>query len=62
MVKPKDTRLSDKSDLPRPVFLPALSPFYLKIRAVSPKLKNQVTPKALLANEKIELKGRKMRI
>lgn len=62
MVKPKETRLSDKGDLTLPVSLLVLSPFYLKIRPVSPKLKNQVTPKALLANEKIELKGRKMRI
>jgi len=53
MVKSKETRPSDKGDLPRPVYLPALSPFYLKIRPVSPKLKNQITLKALLANEQL---------
>jgi hypothetical protein len=36
MVKPKETRLSDKGDLSLPVFLLALTPFYLKIRPVSP--------------------------
>jgi hypothetical protein len=57
MVKTKDTRLSDKGDLSTPVSLLPLSPFYLKIRPVSLKLKNQVTPIALALNVKNELKG-----